>query len=63
MSGDLPLTIVRLANEGSRKLGLGLDPNPSLILSETPEAGLLKVEDTLLDELQAMIEEHLMAAA
>jgi putative nucleotidyltransferase with HDIG domain len=63
LSGDLPLAIVRLANVGSRKLGLGLDPCPSLILSETPEASLLKVDETLLDELQAMIEEHLIVAA
>ncbi len=62
-SGDLPLAIVRLANAGSRKLGLGLDPNPSLVLSETMEAGLLKVSQSLLDELQAMIEEHLIIAA
>jgi HD-like signal output (HDOD) protein len=63
LSGDLPLAIVRLANGGSRKLGLGLDPNPSLVLSETPEAGLLKVDETLLDELRAMLEEHLIVAA
>jgi putative nucleotidyltransferase with HDIG domain len=63
LSGDLPLAIVRLANAGSRKLGLGLDPNPSLILTETPEASLLKVDETLLDELRAMIEEHLIVAA
>jgi putative nucleotidyltransferase with HDIG domain len=62
-SGDLPLAIVRLANAGSRKLGLGLDPNPSLVLSETMEAGMLKVGDTLLAELEAMIEEHLTIAA
>ena len=63
LSGDLPLAIVRLANEGSRKLGLGLDPNPSIILSETAEAGLLQADETLLTELLAMIEEHLNIAA
>jgi len=61
--GDLPLTIVRLANEGSRKLGLGLDPNPSLVLVATPEANLLKIGGILLAELEAMLVEHLTVAA
>lgn len=63
LSEDLPLAIVRLANEGSRKLGLGLDPNPSINLSETPEAALLNASEKLLSELEAMIEEHLLIAA
>jgi HD-like signal output (HDOD) protein len=62
-SGDLPLAIVRLANEGSRKLGLGLDPNPNLILASTIEAELLKVGEELLEELQVMLEDHLITAA
>jgi HD-like signal output (HDOD) protein len=60
---DLPLAIVCLANEGSRKLGLGLDPDPSLVLTETREAELLKVSETLLNELQIMLEDHLTVAA
>jgi HD-like signal output (HDOD) protein len=63
LSEDLPLAIVKLANEGSRKLGLGLDPDPSINLSETPEAGLLDASEKLLAELEAMIEEHLLIAA
>jgi len=43
--GELPLAIVRLANAGSRKLGLGLDPNPSLDLIETLDAKLLRVKE------------------
>jgi HD-like signal output (HDOD) protein len=62
-SGDLPLVIVRLANNGSRKLGLGLDPNPTLELGATPEASLLNVGEDLLGELESMIEEHLSIAA
>jgi HD-like signal output (HDOD) protein len=61
--GELPLAIVRLANEGSRKLGLGLDPNPSLDLAETLEARLLNVDEELLSELQVMIEDHISIAA
>jgi len=61
--GDLSLAIVRLANEGSRKLGLGLDPNPSLVLAATPEASLLKVSEVVLAELEVMLEDHLCFAA
>jgi HD-like signal output (HDOD) protein len=63
LSEDLPLAIVRLANECSRKLGLGLDPNPNLILSATPEANMLQVSEKLLSEMEVMIEEHLSIAA
>jgi putative nucleotidyltransferase with HDIG domain len=62
-AGDLPMTIVRLANEGSRKVGVGLDPNPSLILAATPEASLLKVSENLLAEMEAMLENHIFQAA
>jgi HD-like signal output (HDOD) protein len=60
---DLPLTIVRLANNGSRKLGLGLDPNPALNLVNTPEASVLHVGEALLAELESMMENHLSVAA
>jgi HD-like signal output (HDOD) protein len=63
LSEDLPLAIVRLANEGSRRLGLGLDPNPGQILSAMPEANMLQVSEKLLSELEVMIEEHLSIAA
>jgi HD-like signal output (HDOD) protein len=62
-SGDLPLVIVRLANNGSRKLGIGLDPNPTLELGATPEASLLNVSEDLLVELESMLKEHLSVAA
>lgn len=60
---DLPLLIVCLANNGSRKLGLGLDPQPSIDLAQTPEANLLRVGEVLLSELGSMLQEHLSAAA
>jgi HD-like signal output (HDOD) protein len=62
-SEDLPLIIVRLANEGSRKLGVGLNPDTSLDLEKIPETNLLKVSRELLAELQDMIENHLTIAA
>jgi len=62
-AGDLPLISVRLANNGSRKLGLGLDPNPSLDLSSTAEASLLNTGGVLLSELESMLQDHLSIAA
>jgi putative nucleotidyltransferase with HDIG domain len=60
---NVPLAIVRLANESSRKLGIGLDPNPNLSLAETPEACMLKASELLLAELEVMLEDHLFQAA
>jgi putative nucleotidyltransferase with HDIG domain len=62
-SSDFSLIIVRMANEGSRKVGLGLDPNPSLVLSTTIEANLLNIKEDLLEELESMIQQHLSIAA
>jgi HD-like signal output (HDOD) protein len=62
-SEDLPLLIVRLANEGSRKLGLGLHSNKSLDPILIPEANLLNVNAELLEELQDMLENHITIAA
>jgi putative nucleotidyltransferase with HDIG domain len=56
---NIPLAIVRLANESCIKLGVGLESNPDLILSATPEAGLLKTSELLLAELEVMLEDQL----
>jgi HD-like signal output (HDOD) protein len=58
-STDLPLVIVRLANEASRKVGVSLDPDPTLVLAATPEANILKASEILLAELEIMLEDHL----
>lgn len=55
---ELPLIIVRLANHSSRKLGLGLDPDPSLDLATMPETAILGADGDLLDELEIMIKDH-----
>jgi HD-like signal output (HDOD) protein len=60
---DIPLAIVRLANESTRKLGVGLDPNPDMVLAATLEANLLKTSEILLAELEIMLEDHLAQAA
>jgi HD-like signal output (HDOD) protein len=60
---DLILVIVRLANEASRKLGAGLDPDPSIVLTSTPEAHILRISDVLIAELEVMLEDHIIQAA
>jgi HD-like signal output (HDOD) protein len=55
----ISLAIVRLANESSRKLGLGLRPTPDTVLAATMEAGLLKASELMLAELEVMLEDHL----
>jgi HD-like signal output (HDOD) protein len=62
-SGDLPLIIVRLANEASKKLGVSLDPDTSIMLAATPEASALKIGDILLAELEILLEDHLKSEA
>lgn len=58
-STDLPLVIVRLANEATRKVGVSLDPDPTLVLAATPEANILRVSEIILAELEIMLEDHL----
>jgi HD-like signal output (HDOD) protein len=62
-SEDFPLLIVRLANEGSRKLGLGLNPDMPPDLTQIPEVNFLKVSAEFLEELQDMIASHFILAA
>lgn len=62
-AGDLTMAIVRLANEGSRQLIPGANPEIKLTLADGPEAALLKVNESHLEELQAMLEEHLVMVA
>jgi putative nucleotidyltransferase with HDIG domain len=62
-SEDYPLLIVRLANESSRKLGLGLNPDMPPDLAQIPEVNYLKVSAELLEELQIMLKNHLTIAA
>lgn len=51
------LTIVRLVNLACHRLGIGLKHEPELVLVETPEARALDVSETLLVELEAVLEE------
>jgi putative nucleotidyltransferase with HDIG domain len=60
---DLTLVMVRLANEAAKKLGMDLNPDPTIVLTSTPEAHLLKVSDVLLAELEVMLEDHIATTA
>jgi putative nucleotidyltransferase with HDIG domain len=62
-AGDLTMAIVRLANEGSRLLIPGANPDNKTTLADSQEAALLKVNESHLDELKIMLEEHLMMVA
>jgi HD-like signal output (HDOD) protein len=55
---DLPLAIVRLANVASKKMGIGLHSDESIVLSATQEAEALKISDITLAELEITIEDY-----
>jgi putative nucleotidyltransferase with HDIG domain len=62
-SEDFPLLIVRLANQGSCKLSLGLNADMPPDLAQTPEVNFLKVGAEALEELQEMLANHFAMAA
>ncbi|MEN6633210.1 MAG: HDOD domain-containing protein [Candidatus Polarisedimenticolia bacterium] len=53
------LLLVRLANMACRKLGIGLDSDPSIVLMAAEEAMLLGAGDVLLAELEIELEDSL----
>lgn len=56
---DIPLLLVRLADQTCVKLGIGPRYDPSIILAEAQEAHNLGAKDLLLAELQIMLEDTL----
>ncbi len=56
---DTVMNLVRLSNLTCHKLGIGLDHDPDLMLSATPEAILLMAKDILLAELQVQLMDQL----
>lgn len=58
LAPDEPLTaLVRLADLTCGRLGLSLNPNDTLVLSASPEAALLGVDDATIVELESALEE------
>ena len=56
------LLAVRLADNAAAKMGLSLQPNPSVILSTLPEALSLNASEILIAELEIMLEDTLSPA-
>jgi hypothetical protein len=51
------MAIIRLADVAVRKFGLGLRPDPSIMLVNSPEAAYLGADEIMLAELEVMIED------
>jgi putative nucleotidyltransferase with HDIG domain len=58
---NIMVALVRLANKGCRKLGLGLDRSPGLVLPATAEAQLLGIDEIALAEFEIMLEDRFCA--
>lgn len=54
---NIPLMIVKLANQACNKLAIGLEPDPSLLLTATAEAYSLGLSDVTLAELEIKLED------
>ena len=54
---DMLQALVRLANKACRKLGIGMDAEPSLVLTATPEADALNLSEVDLARMQIMLED------
>ncbi|GFO62415.1 HDOD domain-containing protein [Geomonas paludis] len=57
--GNVLLAMVRLANLACRKLGIGLNRDPSVLLFASGEAQVLGLKETALAELEIVIEDAL----
>ncbi len=56
-AADIALVIVRLANLATAKVGMSLHADPSLVLSDFPEAHCLGTNEVQLAELEIMLED------
>jgi HD-like signal output (HDOD) protein len=59
---NVPLLVVRLANQACNKVGLGLHADPSVVLPATTEALTLGMNDVSLAELEIILEDVRAAA-
>ncbi|MBU5635430.1 HDOD domain-containing protein [Geomonas sp. Red69] len=57
--GNVLLAMVRLANLACRKLGIGMNRDPSVLLFASGEAQVLGLKETALAELEIVIEDAL----
>jgi len=56
-SKNLLITLVRMADKACHKLGIGLRKDPSLVLSSTPESGVLGLSEVNLANLEIFLED------
>jgi putative nucleotidyltransferase with HDIG domain len=54
---NVPLQIVRLANHACNKVGIGLHPQPELVLGAVREAGTLGMSEIAIAELEIILED------
>jgi HD-like signal output (HDOD) protein len=59
---NLLLVMVRLMNIACMKLGIGVPPDPDIVLAATPEAQLLGLKEIKLVELELMLEDTVLEA-
>ena len=57
---NVVVTLVRLANLGCRKLGLGLEKHPELVLPTTAEAQFLGIDEISLAEFEIALEDQFL---
>ncbi|MCM2265815.1 MAG: HDOD domain-containing protein [Desulfuromonadales bacterium] len=57
-SQELVLALVKLANKGCRKVGLGWQTDPGLVLPTTAEAQFLGIDEIALAEYEIMLEDR-----
>ncbi len=55
---DITVALVKLANRGCRKIGLGLEQDRSLVLPTTAEAQFLGISEIALAEYEVMLEDR-----
>jgi putative nucleotidyltransferase with HDIG domain len=54
---NVPLQIVRLANQACNKVGIGLRQDPTMVLAALPEASALGLSEIALAELEIVLED------
>lgn len=57
---DMIVALVKLANKGCRKIGLGLQEAPDLVLPATGEAQALGIDEIALAEFEIMLEDRFL---
>jgi HD-like signal output (HDOD) protein len=60
---NIVVALVKLANKGCRKIGLGLEHHPDIVLPTTGEAQFLGVNEIVLAEFEIMLEDQFLGGA